>query len=61
MKEDFEQEFKAYESIHKAEYQTIMNDINELKDMAEKELKVAEKMKEKTKKEKQKLLTLNKK
>ena len=38
-----------------------MNDINELKDMAEKELKVAEKMKEKTKKEKQKVLTLNKK
>ena len=61
MKEDFEQEFKAYESIHKAEYQTIMNDINELKDVAEKELKVAEKMKEKTKKEKQKVLTLNKK
>lgn len=61
LKEDFEHEFKAYESIHAKEYQEIMEQIEKLKQTAEKELTVAENMKENAKGEKQKVLTLSKK
>ena len=61
LKEDFEHEFKAYESIHANEYQSIMNQIETLKQTVEKELTVAENMKANTKEEKQKVLTLSKK
>lgn len=59
LKEDFEKEFKAYESIHQIEYQKMMNQIEQLKELAEKELVVAENMKEKTKQDKQKVLKMS--
>ena len=61
LKEDFEHEFKAYESIHADMYQSMMNQIEKLKQTVEKELTVAENMKANTKEEKQKVLILNKK
>ena len=42
-------------------YQSMMNQIEKLKQTVEKELTVAENMKANTKEEKQKVLTLNKK
>ena len=59
LKEDFEKEFKAYESIHQIEYQKMMNQIEQLKELAEKELVVADNMKEKTKQDKQKVLKMS--